>query len=94
MPGEEHTHPETTHNHVHWHRVLRRDGRQGAAYWHTHDHWHETVTHSHGLDIGQEYDFHPSAKHDHAHERQPADHLNLSVIHRVGRDIEHRPHGA
>jgi hypothetical protein len=66
---EEHTHPETVHEHAHWHRVQRADGQRGQA-WHMHDHYHPSVTHTHHLDVIREYDWHHLRPHDHTHEQQ------------------------
>jgi hypothetical protein len=64
---DEHTHPATTHEHPHWHPTGRRGAR--ARTWHMHEHAHPLVTHAHGLDVLQEYDWHYTEPHPHAHTR-------------------------
>ncbi len=69
----EHTHPEISHVHDHYHVSHVHAGEKTPDWehqsdWHTHTHEHGPITHSHELDRVGEEQHHGSRAHNHRHQ--------------------------
>jgi hypothetical protein len=67
------------HNHLHWHRETKPDGRR-SVYRHNHAHSHRST---YGLDAAQDYALHSRQPHDHPHDRAALDALTVGYVARA-----------